>query len=211
MRREVEHLGLELPGAVQRRAAGHGGRPAAAGQPERDDVGVADDDAHLLEWHAELVRGDLGESRLVALAVRHLAGEQHDDAVLVEPEPHELRCPSGRCPPVERGPGAASMNVAMPMPRYRPCARASACRRRNAGRSTSSATRSSDSLVVTPASGRPVIMTAGGSVRAATLRSRISSGSRPRVLRDEVEDALPHECLGRPRAAVGDVRWPCWS
>src|SRR5580704_1672711 len=38
LRREIEHLGLELPGAVQRDAAGHRGRPAAAGQPERHDV-----------------------------------------------------------------------------------------------------------------------------------------------------------------------------
>src|SRR5262249_14133660 len=90
MRREIEHLGLELPSAVQGHASGHGGRPAAAGQPERDDVGVTDDDADLLERHAELVGSDLGKGRLVALAVRHLPGEQHNHAVLLEPKAHGL-------------------------------------------------------------------------------------------------------------------------
>ena len=117
MRREIEHLGLELPGAVQRHASGHGGRPAAAGQPERDDVAVADDDADLLERHAELVGGDLGQGRLVALAVRHLPGEQRDDAVFLEPEAHGLHAQRRRRAPPARGPGAASMNVATPMPR----------------------------------------------------------------------------------------------
>ena len=76
---------------MQRHASGHGGRPAAAGQPERDDVAVADDDADLLERHAEFVGGDLGQRRLVALAVRHLAGEQHDDAVFLQPQAHGLK------------------------------------------------------------------------------------------------------------------------
>ena len=90
-RREIEHLGLELPGAVQRHAAGHGGRPAAAGAARTAPRGVADDDPDLLEWHAELVGGDLGEGGLVALPVRHLAGEQRHDAVVREREPHELQ------------------------------------------------------------------------------------------------------------------------
>src|SRR5580700_12028667 len=89
--REIEHLRLELPGAMERHASGHGGRPAAAGQSERDDVAVADYDANLLERHAELVGGDLGQGRLVALAVRHLPGEQRDDAVFLEPEAHGLK------------------------------------------------------------------------------------------------------------------------
>ena len=75
---------------MERHASGHGGRPAASGQSERDDVSVADYDANLLERHAELVGGDLGQGRLVALAVRHLAGEQRDDAVFLEPEAHGL-------------------------------------------------------------------------------------------------------------------------
>ena len=90
-RREIEHLALELPGAVQRHAAGHGGRPAAARETERHHVAVPDDDPDLLEWHAELVGGDLGEGGLVALPVRHLAGEQRHDAVFREREPHELQ------------------------------------------------------------------------------------------------------------------------
>ena len=117
-RREVEHLGLQLPGAVQRDAAGHGGRPAAAGQPEGDGVAVADDDADLLERHAELVGGDLGEGGLVALPVRHLAGEQQ---VTMPSSASRRRMDSRPIAPPEpsgaRGPGAASMKVATPMPR----------------------------------------------------------------------------------------------
>ncbi len=87
---------------MQRHASGHGGRPAAAGQPERDDVAVADHDADLLERHAELVGGDLGQGRLVALAVRHLAGEQRDDAVFLEPEAHGLIAQGAVGPPRAR-------------------------------------------------------------------------------------------------------------
>src|SRR5580693_5725825 len=71
--REIEHLGLELPGAMERHASGHGGRAAAAGQPGRDDGGVSDDDGYLLERYTELVRGGLSRGRLLALPVRHLA------------------------------------------------------------------------------------------------------------------------------------------
>src|SRR5262249_13011760 len=57
---------------------------------EWDDVGVADYYADLPERHAELVGGDLGQGRLVALAVRHLPGEQRNDAVFLEPKAHGL-------------------------------------------------------------------------------------------------------------------------
>ncbi len=57
-------------------------------KPDRRGVAVADDDAHLLERHAELVGCDLGERRLVALAVGHLRGEHRHDAVGLEPHAH---------------------------------------------------------------------------------------------------------------------------
>ena len=59
--------------------------------PNGTDVAVADDDADLLEWHAEFVGGDLGEGGLVALPVRHLAGEQRQDAIFREPQAHVLQ------------------------------------------------------------------------------------------------------------------------
>ena len=40
--------------------------------------------SHLLDRHAELVRRDLGQGRLVALTVRHLLGEHRDGAVGLE-------------------------------------------------------------------------------------------------------------------------------
>ena len=40
-RRDVEDLGLQLPGAIQGGAAGHGGPPAAARKPEGDGLAVA--------------------------------------------------------------------------------------------------------------------------------------------------------------------------
>ena len=86
---------------MQRHASGHGGRPAASGQAEWDHGAVADHDAYLLERHAELVGGDLGQGRLVALAVRHLAGEQRDDAVFGELEAHRLHA-HGAAGPLRR-------------------------------------------------------------------------------------------------------------
>ena len=102
-------LAPQLPGAVQRRPSGHGRRPAAARHPHRDDVGVADDDAHLIERHPELVGGDLGQRGLVTLAVRHLAREDGHGAVLFEPEPHLLGAHDSSALRESSGPGAASM------------------------------------------------------------------------------------------------------
>ncbi len=64
----------------------------------------------------------------------------------------------------------------------------------------SSAARSSDSRAVTPVSGRPVIIMAGGVVRGATLRSRISSGSSPR--------SLASRSRTRSRTNVSDAHGP---
>ena len=85
--------------------------------PNGTDVAVPDDDADLLERHAELVGGDLRERGLVALPVRHLAGEQRQDAVLASRRRMYSRPIGPLGPPGERGPGAASMKVARPMPR----------------------------------------------------------------------------------------------
>ena len=140
-------------------AAGHGRRPAAAGEPERDHVAVADDDPDLLERHAELVGRDLGERGLVALPVRHLAGEHGHGAVGVEPQPHRAPGPSGRsAPSASRGPGRgldvggqADAEVAALRPRSAP-----------AGPEGREVDELGDALqrlrVVTPASGRPVII-----------------------------------------------------
>ena len=69
-----QHLLLHPPGGVQHGAAGPGGRPAAAGaeEAERGQLGVAVDDPDVVEGHAHLVGGDLGQGRLVALAVGRL-------------------------------------------------------------------------------------------------------------------------------------------
>jgi hypothetical protein len=69
--------------------------------------------------------------------------------------------------------------------------------------STTCATRSSDSFDVTPASGRPVIMVKGGSVRGATFRSRISSGSRPR--------SFASRSRTRSRTNVSDAHGPRYA
>ena len=96
-------------------------------KPEGDGVTVADDDADLLEGHAELVGGDLGEGGLVALPVRHLAGEQRRRCRLRPAEdawtPGPARRPtSGR--PRARGRldegGHADAQVAAPGPGRRP-------------------------------------------------------------------------------------------
>src|SRR5262245_34929240 len=47
-------------------------------------------DTHRLEWDADLVRGDLGERRLVALTVRRLAGEYGHVTIDLEPYPRLL-------------------------------------------------------------------------------------------------------------------------
>ena len=70
--------------------------------PNGTDVGIADDDADLLERHAELVGGDLSEGRLVALAVGHLAGEQRDHAVFLEPKAHGLKAHGAGSPRLAR-------------------------------------------------------------------------------------------------------------
>ena len=57
---------------------------AAAGMraaADRDAVGVAGDEAHAVDRHAEPFGDQLGEARLVALALRHGADHQLDDAV----------------------------------------------------------------------------------------------------------------------------------
>ena len=53
-------------------------------------AGVAVDDLDLLDRHAELVRHELGEGRLVALAVAVRAGQDLDVAGRVEPELRRL-------------------------------------------------------------------------------------------------------------------------
>ena len=106
----------------------HRRRPAAPGTDgvERRQPGVAVHDPDRLEGHAELVGRDLGQGRLVALAVGRLAGEHHEGAVGLEPGPGPLarRRRSRVWPANSGGPGAFSMKMASPMPRYRPCARA---------------------------------------------------------------------------------------
>ena len=72
--RFVEHLLADLPrGELQRAAAdGPAAAPAGPEQSERGAAGVAEDDLHVLDRHAQLVRDDLAVRRLVALTVRHL-------------------------------------------------------------------------------------------------------------------------------------------
>ena len=77
-----EHLGHADDGAAR-----HGGGPASPGsdQVERRGTGVAVDDPDALEGQGELVGGQLGQGGLVALPVGHLAGEDGDRAVGLQP------------------------------------------------------------------------------------------------------------------------------
>ncbi len=57
---------------------------AAAGMraaADRDEVGIAGDEAHALDRHAEPFVDELREARLVALALRHDADDEIDKAV----------------------------------------------------------------------------------------------------------------------------------
>ena len=77
---------------MQHRSVGHGRRPAPAGadQSERRDVGVSEDDPDVFEADPELVGDHLGQSRLVALAVRLLPGDHDDLPVTVDGEVRRL-------------------------------------------------------------------------------------------------------------------------
>ena len=85
----------QLLRALQDRRAADRQRAAAVGaQAELDQSRIAMDDLHILEGHAQLVRDDLSEGGLVALALaldpvragenRHFAGGMH---------PHDARLP----------------------------------------------------------------------------------------------------------------------
>ena len=169
------------PGRVERGAARHRRRPAAArAEPHRRAVGVTCDDSDLLERHTDLVGRDLRERRLVALPVGHLRGEDRHHAVGLEPHPHLLGShdPAATALLAWAGRGfdvrgdAESRGIG-------PRRRAAFWRARNDGRSMIAAMRSSDSRVVTPTRLRPVIIVSGGSPRVTTLRSRSSIGSMP--------------------------------
>ena len=92
-RRCLEQVGGDVEDAlaqrarrVRDRAAGHRRRPAPARarEAERRDARVAVAHADLLDRHAELVGRDLGQRRLVALAVGHLLGVHRHGAVGLE-------------------------------------------------------------------------------------------------------------------------------
>ena len=185
VRRHVEHLGLQLPGAVQRRAAGHGGRPAAAGEARTGPTSLSPTTtrtcsngtpnssaaiwARVVSWPCPCgiwpVKSDHG-------------------AVVGEPQPHLLLA--------QRPLGALGRPRARGRPRCRwprrcpgtgpgPAPRPGGAGRRE--RRPAAAMRSSDSRAVTPARLAPGDhRAAGGLVRGATLRSRISRGSRPSSL-----------------------------
>src|SRR5262249_23928383 len=78
---ELLDLGFELlQRVVERRCADR--RAAAAERPDAVlyDSGVAVDYLHVVQAHAELVGGDLGEGGFLALAVRRAAGHHRDGA-----------------------------------------------------------------------------------------------------------------------------------
>jgi hypothetical protein len=73
-----------LDRAQQRRAADRQAARAEGADAVLDDAGVAVEDGHVLHRNAELVLDDLGEGRLLTLAMRRDAGEHGDLAARVE-------------------------------------------------------------------------------------------------------------------------------
>ena len=93
---------------MQRRA-GHRLRAAAErADALLHDAGVAVQDRHVLERHAELIREHLRERRLVALAVRRRAGRRGDAAVALDRD-LPVFPPAGR--QRRRGTEAADLDV----------------------------------------------------------------------------------------------------
>ena len=89
LRRDGEDLLLHLAGGHEHRTArpGRGPAPAGADEAEGGDAGVAVDHLDVIERHAHLVGGHLGQGRLVALAVRGLGGDHEEVPVGLEPDP----------------------------------------------------------------------------------------------------------------------------
>ena len=191
---------------MKRGAAGHRRGTAAAGaEAHRRAVRVTCNHSDLLEGHADLVRGDLSERRLVALPVRHLRGEHRHHAVGLEADAHLL--------------GAHHPAAAAPFAR----ARGGLDERRHADaevaafracRCLASAERGQvDDL------GHPLERLAGGDADEAAARDhrerRLASSDHVAesqlerldadLVSHDVEHALAGERLGRPRPAVGDV------
>ena len=82
VRREREQLRADVGRGTNDRAAGDDGRPARVRpRPSGRGAGVARRQLHVLDADAELVGGDLGEGRLVALAVVVGAARQRDRTV----------------------------------------------------------------------------------------------------------------------------------
>ena len=89
VRRALEHLGADQPRLVRdlARPSARTAGPATAAtrlaivpMPKPTTIGVAAADDHALERHAELVGADLGQRRLVRLALRADADMDEDDA-----------------------------------------------------------------------------------------------------------------------------------
>src|SRR5207248_7654548 len=55
--------------------------PGMRAAADRDPIGIAGNDAHGFDRHAEPLSDKLGEARLMALALRHHANHELDDAV----------------------------------------------------------------------------------------------------------------------------------
>src|SRR5438105_3760011 len=77
-------------GTLERRAAEHRAARSVRPAPERDGVGIALHEAHVLERHAEPVGDELRIRRGMALPVRVRAGDDGHHAARVETELHAL-------------------------------------------------------------------------------------------------------------------------
>ena len=83
-------------GGREQRAARHVERARAAGAAAVHPVGVALLDGDAVERHAEFLRDELREGRLVALPVRLRADIEFDAAILGEFHARPVRCRSRR-------------------------------------------------------------------------------------------------------------------
>ena len=128
--RLVPHLAGHQRGSGTR----HRRRPAAVGaETERGVVGVAVDDLDVLGRDADLLGDDLGEGRLVALALRLHRQAHHApcrSGWMRSSQPSAI--PRPRMSMSLRGPApTASVKKATPMPMSSPRSRFSACSRRS--------------------------------------------------------------------------------
>ena len=210
---QVDDLPTELTRRHGDGAAGHRPRPAAPGaeEAERRDPRVAEAHGDVPRRHAELVGRDLGEGRLVALAVGHLLDVDADAAVDLEHGAGRLghrRCAGHDVL------GHVRRARARPRGRWRSRSRASGPRPAPPPARTGTRSRSAISIALSSvaradmrtSSIGPVIIGRGSSSVRDHVAQPDLGRAHPQLAGHDVEHALAHPGLGGPRSPVGDVR-----